>query len=79
MYVIKITTKYPASETYKRHLLQAVTEVDMAAQCQVDGAVRMISGEGTQPEQLASLLGIAVGGSRQDEIISLSLQYQRTA
>ncbi len=77
MYTIEFTTKRNISERLKNLLKKALQDADPEATCQVDHATCTISGAKASPEQLSYLLGIAIGGRRSNEIMKMTLSYEK--
>ncbi len=77
MYTIEFTTKKSISERLKNLLKKALQDADPEATCHVDRTTCTISGTKAGPEQLSYLLGIAIGGRMSNEIIKMTLSYEK--
>lgn len=80
MYSIKIKMNHPVTEKQKSILIKIIKEADEGAECRIAHTLLEISGgnkENDGLEKLSYLLGVAVGGSSSNEIVKLSLIYEK--
>lgn len=77
MYLIKLETALPITEKQKNLLCGCVAEADSQAECSVEGTKCEIRGSSSGPEKLAFLSGVITGLRAQNEILKLTLSYEK--
>ena len=77
MYLIKLETALPITEKQKNLLCGCVAEADSQAECSVEGTKCEIRGSSSGPEKLAVLSGVITGLRAQNEILKLTLSYEK--